>query len=42
MAGKRLAREENGSSGDSSNEEEVEVTLDKGGSSLESGNDNSG
>jgi hypothetical protein len=39
---KQLAKEENGSSGDSSSEEEVEVTSDKGGSNPESGNDNSG
>jgi hypothetical protein len=37
-----LAKEENGSSGKSSGEEEVEGTSDKGGSNLESGNDNSG
>jgi hypothetical protein len=39
---KQLAKEENDSSGDSSSEEEVEVTSDKGGSNLESGNGNSG
>jgi hypothetical protein len=39
---KWLAKEENGSSGDSSREEEIEVTLDKGGSNPESGNGNSG
>jgi hypothetical protein len=38
---KRLAKEENGSSGDSSGEEEVEVTSDKGGSNPKSGNGNS-
>jgi hypothetical protein len=39
---KRLAREENGSSGENSGEEEVEVTSDKGGSNLESGKGHSG
>jgi hypothetical protein len=39
---KWLSKEENGSSSDSSGEEEVEVTSDKGGSNPESGNDNSG
>jgi hypothetical protein len=39
---KGLAKEENGNSGDSSSEEEVEVTSDKGGSNRESGNGNSG
>jgi hypothetical protein len=42
MVGKRLAKEENGSSGDSSGEDEVEDTSDKGGSNPESGNGNSG
>jgi hypothetical protein len=42
VAGKRLAKEENGSSGDNSSEKEVEVTSDKGCSNPESGNDNSG
>jgi hypothetical protein len=37
---KRLAKEENGSSGDNSNEGEVEVTSDKGGSNPELGNNN--
>jgi hypothetical protein len=39
---KRLAREENGSSGENSGEEEVEVTSDMGGSNLESGKGHSG
>jgi hypothetical protein len=39
---KRLAKEVNNSSGDSISEEEVEVTLDKGGNNPESGNGNSG
>jgi hypothetical protein len=39
---KQLAKEENGSSSDSSSEKEVEVTSDKVGSNLESGNGNSG
>jgi hypothetical protein len=40
MAGKWLAKEENGSSGDSNGEEEVEVTLAKGDSNLVSGSGN--
>jgi hypothetical protein len=39
---KQLAKEENGSNGDSSSEGEVGVTSDKGGSNPESGNGNSG
>jgi hypothetical protein len=39
---KQLAKEENGSSGDSSSEEEVKVTSNKGASNRESGNSNSG
>jgi hypothetical protein len=39
---KWLAKEKNGSIGDSSGEEEVEVTSDKGGSNLESGKGNLG
>jgi hypothetical protein len=39
---KWLAKEENGTSGDSSSEEEVEVTSDKDGSNSELGNGNSG
>jgi hypothetical protein len=39
---KRLAKEVNNSSSDNISEEEVEVTLDKGGNNLESGNGNSG
>jgi hypothetical protein len=39
---KWLAKEENCSSGDSSGEEEVEDTSDKGGGNLESGNGNPG
>jgi hypothetical protein len=42
VAEKRLAKEENGSNGDSSDEEEVEVTSDKGGSNPELGNGTSG
>jgi hypothetical protein len=34
-AGKWLAKEENGNSGDSSNEEEVDVALGRGGSNPE-------
>jgi hypothetical protein len=37
-----LVEEENGSSGDSSGEEEVEVNSDKGGSNPKSGNGNPG
>jgi hypothetical protein len=39
---KQLAKEVNNSSDDSISEEEVEVTLDKGGNNPESGNGNSG
>jgi hypothetical protein len=39
---KWLAKDENGSSDNSSGEKEVEVTLDKGGSNPESGNGNLG
>jgi hypothetical protein len=39
---KWLAKEVNDSSGDSISEEEVEVTLDKGGSNPKSSNGNSG
>jgi hypothetical protein len=42
MVGKWLAKEENGSSDDSSSKEEVEVTSNKGGSNPESGNGNLG
>jgi hypothetical protein len=42
VAGKWLAKEENGSSGHNNSEEEVELTMDKGGSNPELGNGNSG
>jgi hypothetical protein len=42
VAGKRLAKEENDSSGNSTSEEEVEVTSDKGGNNQELGNGNPG
>jgi hypothetical protein len=42
VAGKWLAKEENGRSDHSNSEEEVELTMDKGGNDPELGNSNSG